>query len=89
MRSINFLYNSYAFLSLLVLLALSYCLWIHIRIVGLEYVQHMQSEWRVINFNISLNILANGVGVLIVIVTGAAFYYVYTISFTFILFDFA
>lgn len=74
MRSINFLYNSYAFLSLLVLLAPSNCLWIHIRIVGLEYVQHMQSEWRVINFNVSLNILANGVGILIVIVTGATFY---------------
>jgi hypothetical protein len=34
----------------------------------------MQSEWRVINFNVSLNILANEVGVLIVFVTGAAFY---------------
>jgi hypothetical protein len=34
----------------------------------------MQSEWRVINFNVSLNILANGVGILIVIVTGATFY---------------
>jgi hypothetical protein len=74
MKLINFLDNSYAFLSLLVLLAPSYCLWIHIRVVGLEYVQHMQSKWRVINFNVSLNILANGVGVLIVIVTGAAFY---------------
>jgi succinate dehydrogenase hydrophobic anchor subunit len=61
-------------LSLLVLLAASFCLWIHICVVGSEYVQHMQSEWRVINFNVSLNILANGVGVLVVFGTGAAFY---------------
>jgi hypothetical protein len=58
----------------LVLLAPSFCLWVHIHVVGLEYVEHMQSEWRVINFNVSLSILANGVGVLIVFVTGAAFY---------------
>jgi hypothetical protein len=56
------------------LLAPSFCLWIHIRVVGLENVQHMQSEWRIINFNVCLNILANGVGVLIVFVTGVAFY---------------
>jgi hypothetical protein len=34
----------------------------------------MQSECRVIKFNVSLNILANGVAVLIVFVTGVAFY---------------
>jgi len=49
----------------------------------------MQSEWRVINFNVSLSILANGVEVLTVFVTGAAFYQVYTTSFTSILFYFA
>ena len=54
---------------MLVLLAPSFCLWVHIHVVGLEYVQHMQSEWRVINFNVSLSILANGVEVLIVFVT--------------------
>jgi hypothetical protein len=58
----------------LVIFAPSFCLWGHICVVGLEYVQHMQSECRVICFNVSLNVLANGVGLLIVFVTGAAFY---------------
>jgi hypothetical protein len=48
MRWINVLYNSYAFLCLLVLLALSCRLWVHIRVVGLVHVQHMR---RVICFN--------------------------------------